>query len=203
MVRKTKEEAENTRKRIIEAAISVFYEKGVSATSLEDIAAAAGVTRGALYWHFGNKLAIFTAIQNCTECEACSAFLEHLDDKSRDPSATFEEFTADFLVELEQDEELQRIFVIHTLKCDYSGEMEAFLHEDNHQREEFIKVFEEAFKKMKATGHIREDIDPRLTSLSFFCYFTGIVTSYVRQPQLFNLKKQARPLIRQFLTGLK
>jgi len=44
MVRRTKEEALETRNRILDAAEHVFYEKGVSRTSLADIAQTAGVT---------------------------------------------------------------------------------------------------------------------------------------------------------------
>ena len=62
MVRRTKEEALQTRNRILDAAEQVFYDKGVSRTSLADIAAQAGVTRGAIYWHFENKGDLFTAM---------------------------------------------------------------------------------------------------------------------------------------------
>ena len=49
MVRKTKEEAQETRSAILDAAELVFKENGVSRTSLAEIATAAGVTRGAVY----------------------------------------------------------------------------------------------------------------------------------------------------------
>lgn len=62
MVRRTKEEALETRNRILDAAEHVFFEKGVSRSSLADIAQAAGVTRGAIYWHFENKGDLFTAM---------------------------------------------------------------------------------------------------------------------------------------------
>lgn len=52
MARKTAQEAEKTRKNILLAAMEVFLDTGYSQARLEDIAAAAGVTRGALYWHF-------------------------------------------------------------------------------------------------------------------------------------------------------
>ena len=57
MVRKTKEEAEQTRKELIQAARRVFHQCGVSRSTLEKIAKAAGVTRGAVYWHFKDKAA--------------------------------------------------------------------------------------------------------------------------------------------------
>lgn len=45
MARKTKQQAEETRQEILDAAIKTFSERGVSATSLADIAKSAGVTR--------------------------------------------------------------------------------------------------------------------------------------------------------------
>lgn len=55
MVRKTKEEAENTRRDIMKAALDVFSQKGYSRTTFEDIAARINLTKGAVYWHFKNK----------------------------------------------------------------------------------------------------------------------------------------------------
>ena len=55
MVRKTKEEKENTRLRILQAALDCFYEKGFSKTSFDDIATRIGMTKGAVYWHFKDK----------------------------------------------------------------------------------------------------------------------------------------------------
>src|SRR5438105_12336246 len=62
MVRRTKEEAQATRNRILDTAEMAFHEHGVSRTSLQDIAAAAGVTRGAIYWHFRDKGELFNAM---------------------------------------------------------------------------------------------------------------------------------------------
>src|SRR5258707_14282915 len=62
MARRTKEEAQETRNRLIDAAERVFQEKGVAHASLEDIAAAAEVTRGAIYWHFKDKAEVFDAM---------------------------------------------------------------------------------------------------------------------------------------------
>src|SRR5258706_2776656 len=62
MARRTKEEALETRTGILDAAERVFHEKGVAHASLEDIAAAADVTRGAIYWHFKDKADLFDAM---------------------------------------------------------------------------------------------------------------------------------------------
>ena len=59
MARKTKEEALRTRQLLIESAIQQFALRGVTNTTLTDIADAAGVTRGAVYWHFASKTELF------------------------------------------------------------------------------------------------------------------------------------------------
>lgn len=55
MARKTKERALLTRELILDAGERLFIERGYRSVSLEEIAEAAGVTRGALYWHFSGK----------------------------------------------------------------------------------------------------------------------------------------------------
>jgi TetR/AcrR family acrAB operon transcriptional repressor len=62
MVRRTKEEALETRNSLMVAALEQFCEKGIARTTLSDIATAAGVTRGAFYWHFKNKAQLFEAL---------------------------------------------------------------------------------------------------------------------------------------------
>src|SRR4051812_40843078 len=68
MARRTKEEAKETRNRILDTAEKVFVKKGVSNTSLAQLAQAAGLSRGAIYWHFRNKAALFDAMMKRVVC---------------------------------------------------------------------------------------------------------------------------------------
>lgn len=54
-MRKTKEEALQTKEMILDTALQIFNEKGYSRTSQEDIVNRLGMTRGAFYWHFKDK----------------------------------------------------------------------------------------------------------------------------------------------------
>ena len=54
-MRRRKHDAERTKAALLDAALTVFARVGIQATRLEDIAAEAQVTRGAIYWHFGGK----------------------------------------------------------------------------------------------------------------------------------------------------
>jgi AcrR family transcriptional regulator len=62
MVRRTADEAEQTRQAIVGAARTLFATRGFAATPTEDVVAAAGVTRGALYHHFADKAALFREV---------------------------------------------------------------------------------------------------------------------------------------------
>ena len=67
MARKTKQQALETRQHILDVAMRLFSQQGVSATSLAQIAQAAGVTRGAIYWHFKDKSDLFGEIWELSE----------------------------------------------------------------------------------------------------------------------------------------
>lgn len=54
--------AEATRAALVEEATKLFAERGFAATSLDDVARAASVTRGAVYHHFAGKQALFSAV---------------------------------------------------------------------------------------------------------------------------------------------
>jgi AcrR family transcriptional regulator len=62
VARRTADEAGRTRRDIVRAARALFTERGFAGTSTTAVAAAAGVTRGALYHHFADKAALFREV---------------------------------------------------------------------------------------------------------------------------------------------
>ena len=62
MARRTKADAQATRAGLLDAAEHLFQSRGVARTSLNDLALAAGTTRGAIYWHFKDKADLFVAM---------------------------------------------------------------------------------------------------------------------------------------------
>ena len=59
--------SEATRAALLEAAARRFAEQGFAATALEDVAADIRATRGAVYYHFANKTALFRAVYDDAE----------------------------------------------------------------------------------------------------------------------------------------
>ena len=61
-MKRTKEEALQTRETLLDSAQSVFLKKGYASTTLQDIAEDSAMTRGAVYWHFKGKEEVFMAL---------------------------------------------------------------------------------------------------------------------------------------------
>lgn len=62
MARRTRAEMEETRALLLATARKVFTERGYADTSMDDLTAQAGLTRGALYYHFGDKKGLLAAV---------------------------------------------------------------------------------------------------------------------------------------------
>jgi AcrR family transcriptional regulator len=62
--------SEATRAALLDAATALFFERSFAGAALEDVAAAAQVTRGAVYHHFTNKRDLFEAVLDALEAQA-------------------------------------------------------------------------------------------------------------------------------------
>jgi len=87
MPRASAEDAARTARSIVDTATALFAGSGYAAVALEDVAAAAGVTRGAVYHHYGNKRGLFTAVVARLQEQVASAVVAAADQAGPDASA--------------------------------------------------------------------------------------------------------------------
>lgn len=85
MARRTKEEAEKTRRRILASALTLFVKKGYEKTTFTDIAARLKMTKGAVYWHFESKESLLVALVE----EMLEKFQRQLDELMPKDELTF------------------------------------------------------------------------------------------------------------------
>lgn len=74
-----------TTARVVAAARQLFAERGWAATSVEEVARAAGVTKGALYHHFADKTALLAAVYEDQERRSIEHLLAHAPPPDTDP----------------------------------------------------------------------------------------------------------------------
>jgi TetR/AcrR family acrAB operon transcriptional repressor len=202
MVRKTKEEAQETRNRILDAAEQVFQRQGVSRTSLAYVADEAGVTRGAIYWHFKNKADLYDAmIKRVLDPEEarCNAGIM----TGSDPLGFIRGLAVDFLRRLTRDSRYQRVFEIAWHKCEYVGEMAVI--RDNHLEcgRRFIALLEEAMRRAREMGQLPSGACPRQAAVGLIALLDGLVVNWTLEPALFPLAEYAPGLVDTYLAGLR
>nr|HEK5554558.1 multidrug efflux transporter transcriptional repressor AcrR [Escherichia coli] len=123
MARKTKQEAQETRQHILDVALRLFSQQGVSSTSLGEIAKAAGVTRGAIYWHFKDKSDLFSEIWELSESNIGELELEYQAKFPGDPLSVLREILIHVLESTVTEERRRLLMEIIFHKCEFVGEM--------------------------------------------------------------------------------
>jgi TetR/AcrR family acrAB operon transcriptional repressor len=202
MVRKTKEEALATRGAILDAAERLFQTQGVSRTSLHDIAVAAGVTRGAIYWHFKDKSAVFDAMMErvCLPLEESAAQFE------RDyPSAPLPALRKHMLTIFERvagDEQVRRVFEIATHKVEYVGELNALRERHLEYSGEYQALLEKALRVAQKRGDIGKSPPARVAAIGLHALLKGLMHNWMLDPTAYDLLAVARQTLDVHLAGL-
>lgn len=200
-LRRTKEEALETRESILDAAERVFFERGVSRTTIEQVANAAGVTRGAVYWHFQNKSDMFNAVVERVRMPMESAFYRILE--SADTIEDLERHCATSLVEVHRNERLRRVYTVLLLKCEYTEDMGSLIDRERATREHATKSLMRFFSILQKSGRMTTAREPRALALALYAYMLGLYTDYLRSPELYRMPDDASILARYFFAPLK
>lgn len=180
MARKTKAEAEQTRQLIIEAARRVFHANGVSRTSLAEIAKAAGVTRGAIYWHFADKAELFFAMRdqmNLPLIDRVDGLL--LDEDANDPLLGIERAIKAFFTALRDSEPVRQNFEIMFFRCEYVGEFAAVQEQLVKPGCEFVGKLEIAYGRAQAKGLLRQGLLPPALALDTYAFVGGLMQAWL------------------------
>lgn len=107
MVRRTRAEMEETRATLLATARTFFCEHGYAAASMDDLTAHAGLTRGALYHHFGDKKGLLAAVVEQIDAEV-DGRLQAISDGAADPWQGFRQRCRAYL-QMALEPEIQRI----------------------------------------------------------------------------------------------
>ncbi|MDH4560114.1 TetR family transcriptional regulator [Pseudomonas sp. BN411] len=201
-MRRTKEEAEKTRGAILVAAEHLFLENGVAHTSLEQIARAAGVTRGAVYWHFQNKAHLFHEMLSQVRLPQ-EQMIDRLGGcNGQDPMLSLRDLCLEAIINLARDEQRQRIFNILLHRCEFTEE----LREAEERHYAFVDQFIQLCDALFARAPCRERLRPGITSLQASRAVHGLViglfSDWTRDPTLFDPLTDAEPMVDALFRGL-
>jgi len=201
-LRRTKQQSERTRQDILAAARKVFARQGVTRTTFEEIAASAGVTRGAIYWHFADKTELFFAMREQVAVpmiDQIDLALLHAD--GSDPLAGVERFLRGILRALESDPAARRTFQIMGFKCEYVGELERELGLQRLRCSELVSKLTQAYGRARRAGRLRAGLRPSMAALETCSFVIGLTRLWLLDAKGSLLRPVARRLISAHVAG--
>jgi len=197
MVRKTKKDAELTRQQIIDAAREVFLLKGVSRTSLEHVATKAGVTRGAVYWHFKDKTEIFHALRNQVFLPLIDRMDDMLNNESKDdPLTQIENNLCATINELNENIVMRQTYEIMMIKCEYVDEFATVLQQILNNCSSITEKTQHAYERAKALNLLVSNQTPKALALDTHIFFSGLLHMWVKDTDGTKFRHQAIDLIK-------
>lgn len=196
MVRKTKEDAEKTRKDIIESARQVFHQHGVSRSTCERIAKSAGVTRGAVYWHFRDKAEIFLAMR----ADVFAPMVERTDailfsESFTNPLDAIEGSLKEFFRVLEDCSIVREVFEIMISRCEYVDEFADVQGEVGRPAFEFLEKIVRMYQRAGDGGYLRPGLDPVATARDTWAFTSGLLHLMLGCQQNSDLERQIPQMI--------
>jgi TetR/AcrR family acrAB operon transcriptional repressor len=202
MARRTKEEAQATRVQILDAAERVFHAQGVSRASLAEVAKEAGVSRGAIYWHFENKIDLFQAMLDRLRLPLEELARASESEDEPDPLGCMRELLVKALTRLAQDSQSQRIHDILRYKCEYTGELLGLRERMQELSLDCDLRIAKALGNAVNKGQLPSDLDCARAAMCLHAYMEGIEANWLLVPN-FDLAAQAPALVDTVLDMLR
>jgi TetR/AcrR family acrAB operon transcriptional repressor len=204
-MRRTKEEAERTRRRIMSAALRTFSRRGISSTTLEQVARAARVTRGAIYWHFADKQALLRAIRDEVSLPLVDqSDFTLLDTRAAEPLVRVERFLRDLLRAVEGDEHTRTVFALMSFRCEYVGPLAAELAEYVNKNQRLCNALTRAYREAQRRGAGLNGLSPRLAAVDTLVFLAGLLRMWLLDEDgKLGMRRSAGTLIEAHVNGRK
>ena len=202
MARRTKEDAQATRSQLLDAAERLFQSKGVSRTSLNDIALAAGTTRGAIYWHFKDKADLFNAMMERVTLPLERTLTLANVDTADDPVAEIRGAMLEALRIIASDAQTRRVLKIATHQVEYTAELSAVQERHLRVHSECLERNREALAKAFAARQMAPPIPLECAALGLQVLVEGLVQQWLLNPAAFDLMACGEATLDIYLAGL-
>lgn len=202
MARRTKQEAQETRARLLDAAEQLFHERGVSRTSLQDIAQAAGVTRGAVYWHFEDKVQLFNAMMERATMPLEEDFEPSV---SPGPDRPLDDLRLRLMNVMHCaafNARTRRAFEIANLRVEFVGEMASIRGRKVAAHREWTEHNRDAFERARALGQLPPDVDAHQAAIGLMALIGGLLHHWILDPEAFDLMEVGQARLEHYLSSL-
>lgn len=201
-MRQTKLDTEQTRLALLDAAEALFWEQGAVRTSILDIARTAGLTRGAFYYHFKDKAAVFEAlIERARALDTDLPAVSEADDA--DALATLRAFCVGVFERFVQDRLRQRVFGIVMHRREALGDLEPLAQARREEICRSSRAYQRLLERAEGAGQLSPDWTPSVAATTLYCALMGLVDQWLRAPERFDVRTVGVACINQLLDSFE
>ena len=202
MARRTKADAKTTRNNLLDAAEQLFQSRGVSHTSLNDIAVAAGTTRGAIYWHFKDKAELFNAMMERVTLPLEQTLVVAYVEQSAHPVAEIRSAMLEALRLIATDEQTCRVLKIATHQVEYTTDMGAVLERHLSVHGGCVARNHAALQRAFAARGQSPPMALDFAARGLQVLVEGLVHQWLLNTEAFDLQANGRAALDVYLRGL-
>lgn len=204
MPRRTKEEAEQTRQLLLQTALTLFAKRGITQTSLKDIAAASGLTHGALYWHFKNRTDLVAALYQESRLPLDELFIDQLQAAKQDALGSLGELLKRWSWLVLEDQRCEAIWRVFHLNAKQEPELAAISDHIYAEQQEWLERLAKIYKKARKQGQLPESSKLKQGALaeSALAVVFGITASVIYTEGRTPPKQQIKTVLKAYLAGL-
>lgn len=196
------EKAIATRSQVLRAALKVFSSKGYSATTLEDVAKEAELSRGAIYFNFKNKQDLYvTLVHEYFETTIHGALLARVE-LEQDPLVALRDYMFSYNHAVVANEEIREFMELIRYKTEVKTLSEEILMVQQKMdllMQEEITILVRACQK---EDRLRQDVAEAVLVMAIHSYLNGIESTWMFNPQIFPLEKHLHELIDIFVDSM-
>ena len=199
MARRTREEAEETRQLLLKTALRLFSEEGLQKTTLAQVAEAAGVTRGAIYWHFRDKADMLEALWENIAAPLQTQYQKIMQSPEANPLDVLQQVAEAMLKLVASDNRTQQMVRIARQALSDPLLSEKSRELCRQDLEDLMPVLERA----RHDGLIRKDLTAEGAALVYYGYLDGVINCWLNIDDSVQLERQAGVLAGIVVQGLR
>src|SRR5215469_2755764 len=188
------------RRQILAAALEVFSRQGYAGTTLDDITAAANLSKGAIYWYFDSKADLFATLLG----ERASIFSEVLEDAARSagsPLAALHAMWLRWMEALETDRGYQAYVRLAHLRVEVADEPREGMDARRAEERRAQAIVTERLLAAVAARELPAALDVEAAALSFVGAGGGLVRAWLLVPDTFSPRAVAPRIWTLLLAG--
>lgn len=189
---------EARREQIIQAAVACFARKGYHLTTMDDIVAESGLSKGSLYWHFKNKRDLLIKVmawyfdQMAAEIEPVLAQIPDAVEQLKTILAMFTQVAA-------SDDPLLNIFIDFYAETRHDAEVEQAVHR---VMDPYFDLIADVIQRGTDDGDLKP-IDARQMAAALMATFDGLFMYKKMLGDVFDWQQTARQFSEVLLMGMQ